>query len=96
MHYSLRSGKPTWVLSFGADQFFWGRRVNATGSGPYPLNIKEDAITAEVLAAGFKELYSDSMQRQATCVQAQMLTDGGVEEACALLEDYMGRKKGEQ
>jgi glycosyl transferase, putative len=93
VHYSLRSGKPTWVLSFGADQFFWGRRVHATGSGPYPLDIKKDAITAEVLAVGFKELYAADMQLHATRVQAQMLLDGGVDKACELLEDYMGRKK---
>jgi hypothetical protein len=33
------------------------------------------------------------MQLHATRVQAQMLLDGGVDKACELLEDYMGRKK---
>jgi len=52
----LRSGIPNLVVSFAADQPFWGARVHAIGAGPQPILVKnltmENLITALVKADG--------------------------------------------
>lgn len=45
----LLAGKPTLVVPFGSDQYFWGNRVHALGCGPKPL--PRTKLTAKRLAA---------------------------------------------
>jgi len=33
----LRAGKPTVIVPFFGDQFFWGRSVEKMGLGPHPI-----------------------------------------------------------
>ena len=87
VHYSLRSGVPTLVMSFGADQYFWGRRIALEGSGPYPLDVKEDEITVEVLAQKIKELVKPLYSQNAKRIQEMMQKERGAELAADLLEN---------
>ncbi len=44
----LRAGRPTVVVPFFGDQYFWGRIVAEAGAGPSPIPIRE--LTASALA----------------------------------------------
>lgn len=93
VHYSLRNGKPTMVLSFGADQYFWGKRIAAAGCGPLPLDVKEDNITYEMLAEKFLELEKEEFCSNSKKMQKKMRKDAGTEAACDLIERYIEKER---
>ena len=49
----LRAGIPNLVVSFAADQPFWGARVHAIGAGPKPIPVKK--LTTDKLIAAIGE-----------------------------------------
>ncbi len=93
VHYSLRNGIPTLVLAFGADQYFWGRRVHAAGCGPYPLDVKTDEITVGLLVQKLRELTEPEKAKNAEMIRRKMAADPGVEGACGLLEKYYQNRR---
>lgn len=88
VHYAMRCGVPTFVLSFGADQYFWGRRVYSNGAGPTPLDIKKDEINTEILTNKISILISDNCRKNAQTLSKKMLLECGYKEAARLIEDY--------
>jgi len=48
----LRAGRPTVVVPFFGDQFFWGRIVADAGAGPSPIPI--DRLDSDALASAFE------------------------------------------
>jgi UDP:flavonoid glycosyltransferase YjiC (YdhE family) len=50
----LRAGRPTLVVPFVYDQFFWGRRVELAGAGPRPVPFAR--LSVERLAAALTRL----------------------------------------
>lgn len=59
----LKCGKPTLVVPFFGDQFFWGNMIGKAGAGGEPIPYKD--LTAEKLAKGIKKLLEDETQKQA-------------------------------
>lgn len=59
----LKCGKPTLVVPFFGDQFFWGNMIGKAGAGAMPIPYKE--LTAENLAEAIKFLLKDSTQEAA-------------------------------
>ena len=57
----LRSGVPSIVAPFFADQPFWGRKVVELGVGPQP--IPQSELTVEALAAAIQEATTDEGMR---------------------------------
>ncbi len=88
VHYAMRYGVPSLILSFGADQYFWGRRVHSNGAGPVPLDIKKDDINPEILVQRIRELLSDACRKNAQIVSEKMRQECGYITAARLIEDY--------
>ncbi|KFY08589.1 hypothetical protein V492_06091 [Pseudogymnoascus sp. VKM F-4246] len=70
----LKCGKPTLVVPFFGDQFFWGNMIGKAGAGAEPIPYKE--LTAEKLAEGIKVLLKDKTQKKADEI-AQSIEEEG-------------------
>ena len=66
----LRLGKPTIVVPFFGDQPFWGRMVQLSGAGPYP--IKPRKMTVERLKAAIEFCMSDNVRKSAEALGEKM------------------------
>jgi sterol 3beta-glucosyltransferase len=76
---SLLAGVPNAVVSIGADQPFFGRRVHELGAGPLP--VRRASLTAERLAALITDLTGDAAATYrvaAGAVREQLLAERGV------------------
>ena len=63
----LRAGKPTIIVPFFGDQFFWGTVVEKSGAGPRPIPGK--SISAKELAEAFRFVHKPT-----TCDAAKRLS----------------------
>ncbi|KAK9423091.1 hypothetical protein SUNI508_04385 [Seiridium unicorne] len=54
---ALKCGKPTMIVPFFGDQYFWGTMVSNSGAGPEPVPYKR--LSAEKLAEGIKYCLTD-------------------------------------
>ena len=68
----LRSGIPNLVVSFAADQPFWGARVYAIGAGPQPIPVKKFNNSKAYCGTGSGGRRSSS-KRRASCGQENLL-----------------------
>lgn len=59
--FGLTHGRPSQIVPFGFDQFFWGDRIRALGVGPAPLPIPR--LTAQRLADSITRLTLDPRLR---------------------------------
>lgn len=71
---SLKCGKPTLVVPFFGDQFFWGNMIGKSGAGAEPIPYKE--LTAEKLAEGIKVLLEDKTQEKAEEIAKSIEEEG--------------------
>ncbi|CAF3768930.1 unnamed protein product [Rotaria sordida] len=73
----LRAGKPTIIVPFFGDQFFWGKVIAKSGAGPRPLPGK--SISVEQLIEAFH-----FVQKPTTCTAAERIRDAILkEDGCA-------------
>jgi sterol 3beta-glucosyltransferase len=87
---SLRAGKPTIIVPFFLDQFFWGKRVFELGAGPRPIRRKR--LDADTLAAAIRTATSDpNMQLRAGELGARIRAEDGVRRAVATFERHLIR-----
>lgn len=85
----LLAGRPTVIVPFISDQFFWGRRVAALGAGPPP--VPRARLTAEHVATALTAAVTDPRQaRAAAAVGARLRAEDGVGAAVAVLERIAG------
>jgi sterol 3beta-glucosyltransferase len=85
---ALLAGVPNAVVSIGADQPFFGRRVHELGAGPVP--VRRASLTAERLAALITDLTGDAAARYraaAGTVRERLLAERGVQVAADRLVD---------
>ena len=75
----LRAGKPTIIVPFFGDQFFWGRVIEKNGAGSRPLPGK--SITAKKLADAFHFVHKPSTKEAAERLRAAILRENGCLEA---------------
>lgn len=81
----LRSGVPSIVCPFFADQPFWGRRVAELGVGSAP--IMQQRLTAERLAAAIGRAVGDGrMRARANALGAHIRAEDGVDRAVEVIE----------
>jgi sterol 3beta-glucosyltransferase len=66
----LRLGKPTIVVPFFGDQPFWGRMVQLSGAGPYP--IKPSKMSVEKLKAAIEFCMNDGAKKSAEALGEKM------------------------
>lgn len=88
----LHSGIPNIVVSFAADQPFWGARVHTIGAGPQPIRVKN--LTAKKLVAALVEAEDDAIRNGAQAASRKIREENGVGAAVKLIEDHAikGRK----
>ena len=82
---ALRSGVPSMVVPFTADQPFWGARTHALGVGAAPIPFSR--MTAENLTGAIQIMtQSADMQRQATHLRDTMADENGVQQAVEVIQ----------
>jgi sterol 3beta-glucosyltransferase len=82
---ALRSGRPSIALPLAADQFFWARRIHASGAGPAPLDVSH--LTAAGVAGAVRQALNDpSIHRNAAALGAAVRSEMGLEKALAVIE----------
>ncbi len=89
--FGLRSGVPSFVVPFIADQPYWGKRVADLGVGPAPIPFK--TLTAEKLAQVIQSAVSDTQMRQrAAELGAKLRAENGLNTAVRVINRYLGEK----
>jgi len=85
---ALRSGAPSVVVPFFADQPFWAQRVHALGVGPKP--IPQNQLTAERLAEAIHVAVSDPGLRARAADLGQCIrAEDGVARAVEVIQQYL-------
>lgn len=78
---ALKCGKPTMIVPFFGDQFFWGKMVSNAGAGPEPVPYKE--LNADKLADGIKFCLTEEAQTAVDKIAKDIEKEGdGAENAC--------------
>ncbi|MCC7446862.1 MAG: glycosyltransferase family 1 protein [Anaerolineae bacterium] len=86
---ALRSGVPSMVVPFVADQPFWGQRTQALGVGAAPIPIKQ--LTAERLAAAIRQMVNDIAMRDcAAQLGAALQQEDGMGAAVHIVQQIVG------
>ncbi len=70
----LKCGKPTLVVPFFGDQFFWGNMIGRAGAGAMPIPYKE--LTADKLREAIQFLLEDETQKQADVFAKKIEEEG--------------------
>jgi sterol 3beta-glucosyltransferase len=85
----LRSGVPSIVVPFGADQPYWGSRVMALGVGPAPIPFK--TLTAEKLVAALQAMVNDrEMRQRAAQLSEKLCAEDGLSTAVEIINKRLG------
>ena len=86
----LKAGKPTLILPFATDQFFWGRRIFEMELGPKPLPLK--GVEKNSLTFAINDLTTNlRYQQNATCISQKIREENGVEAVIKMLETEYNR-----
>jgi sterol 3beta-glucosyltransferase len=81
---ALRAGRPTLVVPFIFDQFFWGHRVEQAGVGPHPVPFAR--LSVERLAAALARLADGDIRLAAERLGERIRDEDGVARAVAAVE----------
>lgn len=85
---ALKCGKPTMVVPFFGDQFFWGSMIDRAKAGPEPVPYKH--LTAEKLAEGIKYCLTEEAQQSAKKIAQEISDEGdGAENMCAFVHQHI-------
>ncbi len=85
---ALSSGRPSLVVPFAVDQYFWGARTTALGVGPPP--VPRNQLTANKLAAAFQTMTTHQpMQERAAELGEKLQAEDGLTPAVQLIERYL-------
>jgi len=76
----LRYGRPTIIVPFFGDQYFWGAIVSQAGAGPPPIPIAE--LTSETLATAIRHALQPEVEARAAVLGERIRSEKG-EEAIA-------------
>lgn len=87
VHKCLKYSIPQLVLSFGADQNFWGNQIHYLKIGPKPLDIKK-SDSLNLIYSRVDELIKNDMYRINSVKYSKNITNNGVSVAADKLEEY--------
>ena len=87
----LRTGCPTFVMSFGGDQYFWGLQIAERGLGPKPVNIHSGKWTKDEIKKGLTELQNGKYSDNARMIGEILRAENGCKNAADVLENYFKR-----
>ena len=81
----LRFGRPTLIIPFSGDQYFWGTRVHELSCGPEPLNRKK--LTSEKFTKSLIDLTSNPEYRvQSGKIGSLISGENGTKTAADIIE----------
>ncbi|CAF0767262.1 unnamed protein product [Rotaria sp. Silwood1] len=83
----LRAGKPTIILPFFGDQFFWGDVVEKNGVGPSPIPGKN--VTVDDLVEAFKIVLQPAMQNAAKRIREILSHEDGCATALRMFHAHL-------
>jgi sterol 3beta-glucosyltransferase len=87
----LRSGVPSILTPYAADQFFWAKRVEALGVGP--KSVSYHALTAGRLAEMIRQAMTDpEMRKRAAAFGRRIESEDGVARAVECITEYLKGK----
>jgi hypothetical protein len=75
----LRLGKPTIIVPFFGDQFFWGSMISKSGAGPLPMPGK--SVTAKQFAEAFEFVHDPKTQEAAMKISTNFQQEKGCDAA---------------
>ena len=82
---ALRAGKPTLIIPFLMDQYFWGNRVFELGVGPRPIPFKK--LTSEKLATAIAEMVDNpELHQRAAVLGEKIQAEDGVARAIEVIQ----------
>lgn len=84
----LIAGKPSLIIPFGSDQFFWGERVRQLGCGPRPLprtRLRGDTLAASLLELTQTRHYAEHAEQ----LRALLLQEHGPQTTADFIEQTM-------
>lgn len=85
---AIRSGRPSMVVPFTADQPFWGSRIRELGVGVEPIPFSK--LTSDTLAAAIQSMVENqAMQQKVQHMRDSMLGEDGVQQAVNIISDYI-------
>jgi len=85
----LRAGIPNIVVSFAADQPFWGKRLYAIGAGPRPIRVRK--LTANRLSAALVEANGEAVRNGAQAAGRTIRMETGVGQTVTFIEEYVAK-----
>jgi len=85
----LRSGIPNLVVSFAADQPFWGARIHAIGAGPISIPVRK--LTVDNLIAAIIEADGESIRNVAQATGRTIRAEDGVGQTVKFIEEYAAK-----
>lgn len=83
----LRAGRPTWIVPFVFDQWFWGMRVARLGAGPPPL--AHTKLTSAALVRGLRQLNAPESEAGAARLAAAMVDEDGPRNAATAIGEFL-------
>ena len=86
-HTAARSGVPSIVLPFGADQFFWANRLTAAGVAPKYVGMGK--IDEQLLTGMIDFTQQDAVRKRARDLGAAMSQEDGIGETVRRIEDLL-------
>ncbi|TAN69946.1 MAG: glycosyltransferase [Methylobacter sp.] len=91
----LRSGKPTIVCPFTAEQTFWGNQVHSLKAGPLPVpQVPQQGFTAEALSEAIKTAVSDpSILKGAEDLGKEIRNEDGLRKAVEFINAQIDKGK---
>lgn len=91
-HTACLAGKPSVVVPFLGDQFFWAQRLHTLGVAP--AAVPRRSLDARRLAHAIHELFADPRaQERAHAIARAMTSEDGVAEAVRLVEACVSRPR---
>lgn len=84
---AMAAGKPSVIVPFFGDQFFWGAMVQKVGAGPKPIPGKE--LTATFLAAAIIEVLHPALLDRADVLGKVIDGEKGTDAGCVSLHQQM-------
>jgi sterol 3beta-glucosyltransferase len=85
----LRTGIPNIVVSFAADQPFWGKRVHAIGAGPRSIPVRK--LTANRLSAALVGADGEAIRTSAQAAGRMIRMEDGVGKMVTFIEEYVAK-----
>jgi UDP:flavonoid glycosyltransferase YjiC (YdhE family) len=84
----IRLGKPTVIIPFFGDQFFWGSMISRAGAGPKPIPFRE--LTSYKLAAAIESALSPTTRQLAKELGGRISGEKGAEMGALSFHQHLG------